>query len=134
MEASPASQQTRYSKHGARYSVLHDLEYFDYVRFFPIDPMHNLYLGTAKHVMKNVWQKEGSPMFNDEAFKKMQAKVDSMITPQDIGRIPGKISSNFSGFTADQWQLWTVVHSSYALQDVLEDKHLKCWQLFYHSV
>ena len=34
---------------GCRYSVLLDLPYFDPVRMTIIDPMHNLYLGTAKH-------------------------------------------------------------------------------------
>lgn len=37
---------------GVRYSVLLDLPYFDPVKFTVIDPMHNLYLGTAKHVFK----------------------------------------------------------------------------------
>ena len=34
------------------YSVLLDLEYFDIIRFSSIDPMHNLFLGTAKRVFK----------------------------------------------------------------------------------
>ena len=37
---------------GARYSVLHQLEYFDPIRFHVVDPMHNLLLGVAKHVFK----------------------------------------------------------------------------------
>lgn len=40
--------------HGVRYSVLLQLPYFDIVRCHIIDPMHNLLLGTAKHVMKHV--------------------------------------------------------------------------------
>lgn len=129
-ETSPASMQARCSQHGARYSVLHELEYFDCIRYFVVDPMHNLYLGTAKYMMKNVWLNEESPLLNDEDFKKMQAAVDAMVTPQDIGRIPGKISSNFGGFTADQWQNWTVVYSMHALQDILPKKHLDCWRSF----
>lgn len=35
---------------GARYSELHRLPYYDPIRMHTIDPMHNLYLGTAKHV------------------------------------------------------------------------------------
>ena len=42
-------------KCGTRYSELMLLPYFDYVRFHIIDPIHNLFTGTAKHVMKNIW-------------------------------------------------------------------------------
>lgn len=37
------------------YSVLLDLPYFDTVRMCIIDPMHNLYLGSTKHILKRVW-------------------------------------------------------------------------------
>ena len=40
---------------GIEYSVLIELPYFDPIRFTIVDPMHNLFLGTAKHVMKNLW-------------------------------------------------------------------------------
>ncbi len=39
------------SKYGVRYSIL---PYFDPIKFTVIDPMHNLFLGTGKHVFK-VW-------------------------------------------------------------------------------
>ena len=42
------------SRYGARYSELLRLPYFDCVRFTIVDPMHNLFLGTAKHLME-VW-------------------------------------------------------------------------------
>lgn len=42
-------------EHGLKYSVLLELEYFNPIRFCIIDPMHNLYLGTAKHILKNIW-------------------------------------------------------------------------------
>ena len=47
-EPSPAAQQRLCSELGARYSVLQELEYFDCIRYFVVDPMHNLYLGTAE--------------------------------------------------------------------------------------
>ena len=37
-----------------RYSVLLNLTYFDPVRFTVVDVMHNVFLGTAKHMFK-VW-------------------------------------------------------------------------------
>ena len=90
-ETSPAAQQKLCSELGARYSVLQELEYFDCIRYFVVGNMHNLYLGTAKHMMKNLW-------LNEKDFQRIQDMVESMTVPQDIGRIPGKIS----GFTADQ--------------------------------
>ena len=42
-------------KYGVRFSILTTLPYFDPVKFTVIDPMHNLYLGTAKHVLKFDW-------------------------------------------------------------------------------
>ena len=46
------------SQHGCRFSSLLDLPYFDPVRMTVVDPMHNLFLGTAKHLVKNVWMKQ----------------------------------------------------------------------------
>ena len=42
------------SEYGARYSELFKLPYYDCIRMAIIDPMHNLFLGTAKHTL-NVW-------------------------------------------------------------------------------
>lgn len=129
-ETSPASQQKLCSELGARYSVLQELEYFDCIRYFVVDPVHNLYLGTAKHMMKNVWLKERNEFISDEDFERIQELVDSMTVPQDIGRIPGKISCSFSGFTADQWKNWTTVYSLFALKGILPENHLECWRHF----
>lgn len=69
-ETSPAAQQRLCSELGARYSVLQELE-----------PMHNLYLGTAKHMMKNVWLNENNEFLSDEDFQRIQELVDSMTVP-----------------------------------------------------
>ena len=110
--------------------VLQELEYFDCICYFVVDPMHNLHLGTAKHMMKNVGLNEKSDFISDEDFQRIQELVDSMTVPQDIGCIPGKISCSFSGFTADQWKNWTKVYSLFALKGVLPDQHLGCWHYF----
>ena len=129
-ETSPTAQQKLCSQLGARYSVLQELDYFDCIRYFVVDPMHNLYLGTAKHIMKNVWLNEKNDFISDEDFQRIQELVDGMTVPQDIGRIPGKIANSFSGFTADQWKNWTVVYSLFALIGVLPENHLECWRHF----
>ena len=46
------------SKYGCRFSVLLQLPYFDPIRMATVDPMHNLFLGTAKHMIR-VWKEVG---------------------------------------------------------------------------
>ena len=45
-------------KWSVRYSELLRLPYFDIVRYHCLDVMHNLMLGTAKHMM-NIWKSLG---------------------------------------------------------------------------
>ena len=129
-ETSPTAQQKLCSELGARYSVLQELEYFDGIRYFMVDHMHNLYLGTAKLMMKNVQLNEKNDLISDEVFQRIQELVDSMTVPQDIGCILRRISCSFSRFMADQWKNWTKVYSLFALRGVLRDKHLECWRYF----
>ena len=106
-----------------RYSVLLELPYFNPVRMCIVDQMHNLLLGTAKHMM-SVWSELG--LITVSHYKDIQSNVDSFFTPQDVGRIPTKIASGFSGFKADQWRNWT---SLYCLKGILPFRHYNCWQL-----
>lgn len=56
--------------------------------------------------------------------------MSHMQAPYSIGRLPLKIGSCFSGFTADQWRNWTISYSPIALRDVLHRDHLQYWLLF----
>ena len=127
MAKSPAEQKRVLSKLGVRYSMLLDLPYFDPIRVHIIDPMHNLLLGRAKHMMQ-VWTKLG--ILNHTNFATIQERVRCIATPKDIGRLPLKISSSFSGFTADQWRKWTIIFSVVSLKGILPQEHLNCWILF----
>lgn len=112
---------------GCRYSMLLELPYFDPIRMCIVDPMHNLLLGTARHMM-SVWTDLG--FLTEDKCKEIQAKVDSFFTPEDVGRIPGKLSSGFSKLTADQWRNWTIIYSLFCLKGILPHRHYNCWQLF----
>ena len=46
------AQKQKQSEVGCRYSSLLQLPYFDPIRMTIIDPMQNLYLGTAKHMLR----------------------------------------------------------------------------------
>ncbi|KXJ06347.1 hypothetical protein AC249_AIPGENE12530 [Exaiptasia diaphana] len=63
-------------EHGTRFTELMMLPYFDCVRFHIIDPMHNLFTGTAKHMMKNVWLDESSQVIDRKKLEKIQKKID----------------------------------------------------------
>ena len=112
---------------GCRYSVLLKLPYFDPIRMCVVDPMHNLLLGSAKHIL-TVWKELRLITLNH--FESIQTKVDSFKTPDDVGRIPTKIAAQFSGFKAEQWRNWTLLFSLYSLKEVLPYRHFNCWQLF----
>ena len=53
-----------------------------------------------------------------------------MIVPSDVGRVPYKIVSGFSSFTADQFKNWIVLFSLPTLYGILPNEHLQCWQKF----
>ena len=116
------------SKYGCRYSVLLDLPYFDPIRMTIIDPLHNLYLGSAKHVLKNIWIEQG--LISSKSMDTIQSRVNAVHTPNYIGRILHKVESSFSGFTADQLKNWTNYFSIMALYDILPKEHMQCWRYF----
>ena len=47
------------SQFGYRYTAFLDLPYFEPHRMLAVDPMHNLFLGTAKHVLNAIWHERG---------------------------------------------------------------------------
>ena len=107
-------------EHGCRYSVLLELPYFDAVQMYIIDPMHNLLLGMAKHMI-GVWK--SCNLLSDSYLSIIQDRIDSFIVPHHVGRIPYKIASGFAGFTAEQWKNWILLYSLPALKGILPFNH-----------
>ena len=89
--------------------------------------MHNLYLGTCKHMLK-LWISRG--ILQTSNFEHMQKIIDDVHTPPTIGRIPRKIETSFSGFTADQLKNWTNIYSIVALHSFVSGEDLECWRHF----
>ena len=106
------------AKHGCRYSALLDIPNFNSIRMSSIDPMHNLYLGNARYILKDIWIEQG---LRDKAMSLIQDRVNSTSTPHYVGRILHKISSSFSGFIADPCENWTNLFSLMALCDILKN-------------
>ena len=132
LEATSSSRRQQLeSKFGTRYTELLCLPYYDCVRFVVVDPMHNLLLGTAKH-MFHKWIEDG--LLKQPDLKKIQEHVDELVVPNDVGRIPNKIEAGCSGITADQWKNWTLIFSSYILSTILAKEHYDCWMLFVNAI
>jgi len=92
-----------------------------------IDIMHNLFLGTGKRMLC-IWEEK--QLLEKKDFVSIQEFVDSIRVPPDVGRIPLKIASGFSGFIADQLKNWINVYSIPALFNILPSEHLECWRLY----
>ncbi|KAK2555733.1 hypothetical protein P5673_022297 [Acropora cervicornis] len=106
------------------------LPYFDCVRFHTVDPMHNLFTGTAKHVLKNIWLDSDKPLIEKKDLLHIQDKLDMVKVPASIGRMPKKIRNSYGGFTTDQWKSFTVLFSIYALWNILPKSDLELWRDF----
>ena len=115
------------SKLGCRYTILLDLPYYSSIRMCVIDPMHNLFLGTAKRVFAK-WIEED--VITKDGLETIQKRIEEMSASSDIGRLPGHIKSNYGGYTAAQWKNFVLLYSMYALQGVLPQQHLHYWQSF----
>lgn len=110
------------SRSGYRNTPFLDLPYFIPWRMLVIDPMHNLFNGTAKHILSKIWPEYG--VVSESKFSIIQKRVDRFQVPSDIGRIPYKISSGFSSFTADQFKNWIVYFSLISMRGILTGPHL----------
>ena len=115
------------TQYGCRYSVLLRLTYFDPPCMLVVDPMHNLFLGSGKHLLR-IWLEKN--LISSSNFSQIQECVDKFVVPSDIGRLPRKIETGFSGFTADQFKNWIVFFSIPALYNILPREHLECWRHF----
>ena len=115
---------------GTRFSELLSLPYFDCVRYHIIDPMHNLFTGTAKDVMKNIWLDAEKPLINKNDLSNIQQKLDNIKAPLDVGRMPRKILNSYGGFTTDQWKSFSILFSIYVLSSILPEPDLELWRQF----
>ena len=86
-----------------RWSEFLRLPYFDPIRHLVVDPMHCLFLGIGKWLVKRIWIDEG--VLTNNALNEIQVMMEKFQVSSNIGRIPKKVNGGegFSNFTADQW-------------------------------
>ncbi|GBC19806.2 hypothetical protein GLOIN_2v1786147 [Rhizophagus irregularis DAOM 181602=DAOM 197198] len=119
------SRKNFVSEKGVRWSELLRLPYFDPIRFIIVDPMHCLFLGIARWIMKRIWIDEGVLIPND--LKKIQEKMNQFKIPADLERISGNIErgEGFSNYTADQWRIFFMIYATTSLWEHLPSKDRK---------
>ena len=125
---SKSALRQKESELGCRYSTLLELPYFDPPTMLVVDPMHNLFLGIAKHFTKRVLIEKDILPTNGLSI--IQERVNNIVVPSDIGRIPYKIESSFYSFTADQYKNWVMHYSLICLRDLLDSDKFECWKHF----
>jgi hypothetical protein len=91
---------------GSRFTVFSALEYLDLIKSLAIDPMHLIFMGTAKKIVK-YFKSRG--FFPDRILVKLQRQIDQCKLPRDVSGLRYKVGAGFSHVTADQWKVfWTV--------------------------
>jgi len=115
---------------GVRWSELLRLPYFDPIRFTIVDPMHCLFFGIAKWIIKRIWIDEG--ILTSNVLKEVQKKMNQFQVPADLGRIPKKVDcgEGFSYFTTDQWRNFFTIYATVTLWDYLPEKDRKILSQF----
>ena len=98
----------------------------DPIRFAVVDPMHCLFLGVAKWIIKSIFVSQKK--LTMEQLRVVQQRMDHICLPSDIGQIPAKIaigSDGFSNLTADQWKTFIMIYSTSVLWDMLDSDDRK---------
>jgi len=95
----------------ARWTELLRLPYFNPIRYLVVDPMHCLFLGIARWIIKKLWI-DGNKITKRD-LEKMEKRAKTITLPANIGRLPNKIATGegFSGFTADQWKTFILIYA-----------------------
>ena len=124
-----SERERKESELGCRYSSLLQLPYFDPVRMLIIDPMHNMYMGTAKYILNNIWIKRNIITSSD--LITINKRILSWVIPPSLhfGRLPASVEHS-SMFTAEQWMLWVNYYSINCLYGIIPGDHLECWRHF----
>lgn len=112
-------------KFHARWSEMLRLPYFDPIRFLPVDPMHNLFIGIAALIVKRLWLGHGKITLED--LTKIQKHMNNIHPPSEIGRIPHKIDigKGFSNLTANEWKNFFLIYARVVLWDFLGQEDRK---------
>ena len=71
-----------------------ELPYYANIEMCIVDPLHNLFLGTAKRVFTK-WIVDD--VITKEGLQIIEARIDEISSLSDFFRLPGNIKSNYAG-------------------------------------
>ena len=114
-------------EYGVRWSMLQELPYFDIPKCTVIDPMHNLFLGTAKR-MTDQWMKSGR--LNERSLEDMQRLADTVLAPPSHSSMKRKIVGRFADMKASDWKSWCLIYSPFVLYKILPNDEFMNWMHF----
>ncbi|CAG8726317.1 10797_t:CDS:2, partial [Ambispora leptoticha] len=109
-----------------RWSELYRLKYFDPVKFMVVDPMHCLFLGIGKWIMKQCLL-NNNKLSRDQLII-IEKRISNVKVSSEIRRIPSKVargSEGFNRFTADQWRVFYQVYAILFKQRDLDEAHTR---------
>ena len=101
---------------------MYRLAYFNPVSFMVVDPMHCLFLGVGKWIVKKLLLTHGK--LTKQQCSTIDQRMKHVRVPSDIGRIPSKVAQGeegFSKFTADQWRIFFQIYAILCMWDMLDD-------------
>jgi hypothetical protein len=91
------------------------------------DPMHNLFLGTTKHMIQ-LWKDRN--LLSDKDMKEIQRRMDSLKVPSDVGSYVSKLTHNMSKFTAEEMKKFCIIFSPFLLHGILPDAYFSNFLVF----
>ena len=93
-----------------------------------IDPMHNLLLGTAKHIFK-VWIEKGFLDCKKDILK--FSKLQKLINiPHNYGRISKNVLKVYKSMKADEWKNFVLYYSTFCMKEFLPTENFNHWMLY----
>ena len=118
--SSKASAQTVSQKQGVKYSELSRLPYFDMVKNFLIDPMHNLLMGLVSDI-GDVLITNNNNLMSDKERETLARRLSVLRVPYDLGRLPKTMLEKMSarGLKAQQWKNFIVTYARVCLWNIV---------------
>ena len=115
------------SKYGCKDSVLNDIPHFNIIRQTIVDPMHNLFQGTAKMFFVQLVERG---VLSPDKLIKLTENLKNIHVPTNSRWIPTDIGSKYIFYNSYQWKEWCLTYSMIAFKGILPQEHLKVWQTF----
>ena len=96
-----------------------------------VDPMHNLLLGTSKHIF-SIWIKK--EVINEKKDVDQLSRLQRLVNvPAEYGRLPHNIIKARKRMKAEEWKTFTLVYSLFCLKSLLSKEQFDHWNLFVNA-